>query len=107
MAVETFVVGANGKVSIIKDPNAILDYSFDWTEWLAAASTPPDTIANAQFQLLGTSNATIVSQAFNAQKATAFVSGGLVGENIGLRCRITTAAGRVDDRTVYLKIKER
>ena len=102
---ETFSVSSTGKASIPKDPNAVLDYTFDWTDWLAAASTPADTITAAE--VIVDIGATVQTTVFDTQKVTAWVSGGTPGTTLALRCRVTTAGGRVEDRTVYLKVKER
>lgn len=102
---ETFEL-KNGKPEIPKDPNATLDYTEDWTEWLAAASTPADTIASAQVTTTSLS-VTVDSIANDAQRVTAWCSGGIPGEKAPLTFRITTAGGRIDERTIYLKVKER
>lgn len=109
MAVETFTVSGSGKYTIIKDPNAVLDYTWDWTAWLAAAKTPADTIASATVTLTGSATAVVNSVAFDTTKVTAWIGGGAVGDTIAVRCRITTAnaPARIEDRTVYLKCKER
>ena len=108
MATETFVISASGKASISKDPNATLDYTFDWTDWLASADEPDDTIASVAFAIAGTT-ATIGTVTNNSTTATAWISGGVVGEKAALSCKITTvnAPARVEERTVYIKIKER
>lgn len=31
---DTYVVDSKGRPVIVKDPNAVLDYSWDWTDWL-------------------------------------------------------------------------
>lgn len=85
-----------------KDPNATLDYTFDWTPNLAAIA---DTIVSVIFTT--TAGLTKTSQSHTATTATAFVSGGVVGETEKLSCRITTAGGRTDERTIDLKILER
>lgn len=107
---DSFTISASGKASIVKDPNAVLDYIFDWTEWLDANG---DTIVDKDVAVTGEVGSTIaVDQAVIAgasKKVIAWVSGGTPGETCALRCRITTsnAPARIDDRTVYLKIKER
>ena len=108
MATETFVISASGKASIVKDPNAVLDYTFDWTDWLASADEPDDTIASVVFAIAG-STATVGTVVNNGTTATAWVSGGAVGETAALSCKITTvnAPARVDERTVFIKIRER
>jgi len=45
---DTYVVDSKGRSVIVKDPNAVLDYSWDWTDWLEKAAfdkiVPPPTI---------------------------------------------------------------
>ena len=85
-----------------KDPNATLDYTFDWTAYLMPLA---DTIASVSWVLpVGLTN---VSQSNTSMTATVFVSGGTLGESLQLTCRITTAGGRTDDRSITLKIVER
>lgn len=101
---DTFVIDSTtGKASIVKDPNAVLDYVFDWTSWLDAL---PDTLSSHSAAIESGSGA-INSSTINGKTVVVWVSGGVVGETIALRCRITTAGGRTDDRTVYIKVKER
>lgn len=85
-----------------KDPNATLDYSFDWTAYLLPIT---DTIANVSF--IASAGITVVSQSNTPTVATAFVSGGVMGATETLTCRIVTAGGRTDDRTIDLKIVTR
>lgn len=99
-----FVADASGKQTILHDPNAVLDYTFNWTAWL---NTVVDRIISIDFLVSNSVNAVVVAQYFSDTHATAWVSGGVPGEKITLRCRIYTLEGRVDDRTGYLKVKER
>lgn len=85
-----------------KDPNATLDYKFDWTSYLTPVS---DTIANVTWVLA--TGLTLVSSSNTAMTATAFVSGGTAGQSLLLTCRITTSGGRTDDRSVTLLIVDR
>ena len=85
-----------------KDPNAILDYTFDWTAYLTPIA---DTIASATFVF--DTGLTKVCQSNTTLTATAYMSGGTVGEKLNLTCRIVTAGGRTDDRSVTLLIVER
>jgi hypothetical protein len=98
----TFVIDARGRASIEKDPDALLDYTIDWSAWLPTG----DTLVNAVFSI-NDALASIASSAHDTTRATAWVQGGTVGVRAALRCRITTAEGRIDDRTVYLRIRER
>lgn len=87
-----------------KDPNATLDYLFDWTAWLAEVS---DTIASVDWVL--SSGLTEVSSSHTTTGATIFVSGGTLDETETITCRITTSSTppRIDDRTINLKIVSR
>lgn len=85
-----------------KDPHATLDYLFDWAAYLTPVT---DTIASVTFILTG--GLVEVSKANTATKATVFVSGGTAGTPATITCRITTAGGRIDDRTISLTIVER
>jgi len=85
-----------------KDPNAVLDYTFDWTAYLTPLA---DTITTATWVL--PTGLTKVSQSNTTMTATAFISGGTIGETLTLTCRIITAGGRTDDRSIVLKIVER
>lgn len=113
MSIDTFVIDAkSGKASIIKDPNAILDYTFDWTAWLDMVG---DSIATKDVAVTSgnspASNIAVASSQIVGKTVVVWVSGGAAGETATLRCRITTnlpnPGPRTDDRTVYLKIKER
>lgn len=85
-----------------KDPNATLDYSFDWGPYLTPLG---DTITLVEWVL--STGLTKVSQSNTATTATVFVSGGVLDEVESLTCRITTAGGRIDDRTISLNIVSR
>jgi hypothetical protein len=85
-----------------KDPNAILDYTFDWGPYLTPLG---DTISGVTWVL--STGLTKMSQSNTTTTATAFVSGGTVGETATLTCRIVTNGGRTDDRSISLKIVER
>lgn len=94
-----------------KDPDALLDYTFDWTAYL----TPlVDTIAtvtwvtNAGVTVTGgITVAPTPPVSHTTMTATAFISGGVVGTTETLTCRIVTASGRTDDRSISIKIINR
>jgi hypothetical protein len=85
-----------------KDPNAVLDYTFDWGPYLTPLA---DTIASAVWVL--PASVIKVSQLQTTTTASAFLSGGTLGETETVTCRITTNGGRTDDRSIQLKIVER
>lgn len=87
--------------SIIKDPGATLDYTFDWTDWLALVA---DTIASYSVTVDGV---TKTSDARVGALVTVWVSGGTLGGVGSATCHVTTTGGRTDDRTIYFLIRER
>lgn len=105
MATETFEIAAGNKPTILKDPNAVLDYTLDWSEWLEPLT---DTIASVNVAVSGV---TLDHTTNNGTSVTIWISGGTVGTRGEARVRITTvgtgARPRTDDRTVFFKIKER
>lgn len=85
----------------VKDPDANLDYEVDWTAWL-----PDGDTITASLWIVPT-GVTKTDEANTTATATVWLSGGTVGTNYDVTNRITTAAGRVDDRTIRIKVKQR
>jgi hypothetical protein len=98
-----FQTDANGPW-IEKDPSAVLDYQVNWDvpfdSWLAG-----DTIAGVVWTVAP--GLTQVSQANSTTAATIWLSGGTAGTTYQVACRITTAAGRTDERTFRIAVKQR
>ena len=86
-----------------KDPQAKLDYGFDWTDWLAG-----DTIA-ASTWVSAPAGLTLTSPTFSNTHTTVWIAGGAVGVSYTVTNHITTALSpaREDDRSFRLKVKER
>jgi len=87
----------------IKDPQATLDYTVDWSAWFKAGST--DTIASAVWIL--TPGITKVSQSLSATTATIKVSGGALGKVYTVTCRVTTVAGLTDDYSFEILVADK
>lgn len=86
----------------VKDPDATLDYTFDWSSWLETG----ETIAS-QTVTTGT-GLTEDSVAASDSAITVWVSGGTVGESYEISCEITTdnSPARVDERTITIRIQQ-
>lgn len=95
---------ANGYVkSYVKDPTARLDYTWDWSDWLAAID---DTIDTATVTL--PDGLTAVHEPVTASPfVTQVVEGGDLGSVYRMICHITTEGGLVDQRSIYLTISDR
>lgn len=101
MEVETYFL-LNGRQTILKDPQATLDYSVDLTDWLTLVS---DTIATVTWTQ--SSNLTRTTQSNTTTRAVAWFSGGIVGATEWANCHIVTTAGRIEERTIYFQIRQR
>jgi hypothetical protein len=99
--IDTYTI-VSGKPQIDKDPQATLDYPFDWSRWLAIVG---DSIASVVWTL--DAGIAKTAESFTSQTATVWISGGTVGLKYKVVCRITTTAGRIDERTIVLKVVER
>ena len=86
--------------SIIKDPDAILDYGFDWAAWLGT-----DTIATSAWSVA--TGLTEVSDTNTTTTTTVWVSGGTAGASYLCTNTITTAEGRTDERSLVVMVRER
>lgn len=86
----------------IKDPQAVLDYQWDWSAWLGDGETI------ASHQVIVPTGLTLDSSAATDSAVTAWLSGGeVIGRSYAVSCRITTTAGRTDARSIYINIQER
>ena len=85
----------------LKDPSAVLDYMFDWTEWLATGETITDHTITADTGI------TVDSSTEDDGKVTVWLSGGTAGINYKVACLVTTTAGRTDERTMWIKVADR
>lgn len=86
----------------IKDPQAVLDFPISFAAWLADIS---DTYASHTVTVTGGLVCDSSTQA--AGVVVPILSGGTLGETATFKIRIVTTGGRIDERTFYLKIKER
>ena len=99
MTIDKFILVAD-KPTIVKDPQAILDYYIDFSSWIPAGDTV-DT-----FAATGT-GVTVDSYTVVDGVMQIWVSGGVLGVVGHVIGRLTTVQGRTDERTVYFRIKNR
>jgi len=89
--------------SFLKDPDAVLDYKWDWSDWLASGETiSSHTIAPVTGITKDSSAETDTDTS-----VTAWYSGGTVLIDYEVTCQIVTSDSRTDDRTITLKVRER
>jgi hypothetical protein len=101
--VSAFTTGKDGLPQVNKDPNAALDYTIDWADWLGA-----DVIAASTWTVAspagGLASAT---PSFTNTTAKTWLSGGTAGQVVRVTNRITTSLGRIDDRSFNVRLVER
>lgn len=89
-------------VAPIKDPDSIELHGLDWSAWLGDS----DTIT-AQ-DVFADDAGLSVSQVDEANGVVSYrLAGGVHGMNYIVTCRITTAFGLVDDRSVQYRVRDR
>lgn len=90
---------------MLKDPDAVLDYAIDWgAEYLGA-----DLLAQSDWSATPDEpgGLNIVGSDFDASTTTAKVGGGIAGHLYRLVNRVTLESGRVDDRSITLRVEAR
>jgi hypothetical protein len=85
----------------LHDPDATLDYRFDWSTWLSDDETIVSSTVTVPTGL------TLASQSQEDGIVTGWISGGTLFKSYDVRCRITTSDGRTDDRTMSLIVRDR
>lgn len=85
----------------IKDPDAKLDYGFDWSDWLGTT----ETITTSTWTV--PTGITKISDSKTDTLTTIWLSGGTHGANYSLVNHIKTNANREDDRTHIIKVRNR
>ena len=86
--------------AVDKDPNAVLDYQFDWSAWLLT-----DQISTSTWTV--DTGLTVTTSSHTATKSTVWFSGGTVKRRYKAVNRIVTAGGRTDDRTLVVTMVEK
>lgn len=84
-----------------KDPNAVLDWEVDWSQWLATGETITASTWTVPTGL------TMQSNTFTPTAATVWLSGGTVGNDYVVTNQIATNAGRTDDRSITIQCLDR
>lgn len=87
---------------LVKDPDASLDYGFSFVDYLQTA----ETISAAAWSVKP-AGPELNSPTNDTTTASVNVVGGAAGAVYVLTCRFTTSLGRVDDRSITLRVQER
>jgi hypothetical protein len=84
-----------------KDPNAVLDYRWDWSSWLAASEviSSHSAIVEAGITVDSSSNSTTA--------VTIWLSGGTEGQAYTVTARIVTNQGRTEDSSIRINVRQK
>lgn len=86
-----------------QDPSAKIDYQVDWSAWLDG-----DTIDTSTWSAdAGLTVASSPAPSHTTTVATAWLTGGTVGQRYTVTNRIVTAAGRIDERSFVVMVVDR
>lgn len=91
---------------LLKDPEALLDYAIDWgAEYLGEG----DLIADSNWSVSPDepSGVSISANSFDERFSSVTVAGGLPGRLYRLSNRVVTESGRIDDRSIMLRVEKR
>ena len=96
----------------LKDPNAVLDYKFDWkaetngngdSDWLASGETISSKTVTVPDGITKDSDA----PGDTDTSVTVWLSGGTAGVDYEIACKIATSLSRTDERTIKIQVRER
>jgi len=97
-----------------KDPSAVLDYVFDWaaltnaregaaSDWLASGETISSHTIDADTGITVDSSALTDDDT----SVTVWLSAGSDGTDYSVTCQIVTSAGRTEERSITIKVRQR
>ena len=84
----------------VKDPDEVLDYTFDWSTYLGSDTISSDVV-NVD------SGLTKDSDSNDTSSVTVWLSGGTAGKAYKVASKIVTAGGRTAERTIIITVRER
>lgn len=91
---------------LLKDPNAVLDYAVDWgAEYLAAG----ELLAASEWSVAPDEpgGISVAGSNFDPSISTVKAAGGIAGHLYSLVNRIRTGAGRIDERSILIRVEDR
>lgn len=86
----------------IKDPSSKEDYTVNWTTWLG-----DDTISASAWTVPSGLTQSTPSPSNTATAATIWISGGTHGQEYLLMNQITTAAGRINQQSIKILVRDK
>lgn len=84
-----------------KDPDAVLDWHFDWINWLDQG----EVITTSTFDV--TAGIAVNATENTTSNTTVWLAGGRAGQNYQVTNRIITSAARTDERSIIIRVRDR
>jgi len=104
---EGFIKTANG-LEISKDPEARLQYSFQWNQWLESGDTLASVVYSHNARRNDPAPLTLHNSGIvNSTVTFAEFSGGVADRTYVVECKITTGSGLVDSRQFRINVEKR
>lgn len=85
------------------DPDARLDYTWDWSEWLAPLETVQSSTVTVETGMIVDGSPIIL----DGVKVVAFLQGGTLGQIYRATCHIVTSVGRQDDKSIVINVRQK
>jgi len=85
----------------IKDPADVLDYKFDWSDWLADGETVSTRTVTVETGLAKDSD----SITDTGTSVTVGLSGGTAGNEYDVACLIATSSSRTVKRSITVRVE--
>lgn len=92
-------------MTVTKDPDATLDYVFDWSDWLEDG----ESISTAAVDVDSGITENTGDRQTTSSAVKVWLTGGSVGERYTVSCEITTdnSPARIDERSMTIQVKQR
>lgn len=95
------VLDANGDAFLIQSPGALLDWTLDWSSVLM-----PGEALSSSLWFVDNDVITLSLPSHTPNAATVWITGGVDGGSYRLTNRTSSNAGRTDDRTIAVLIRQ-
>jgi hypothetical protein len=94
-------------LTIVKDTEAQLIYTFDWSQWLADGDTLSETVYTVSARANDPDPLIIETQGVQGDLTYVELSNGQEGKVYTVTCKVTTANELIDRRNFRVKVQAR
>lgn len=94
-------------LTIVKDTEAVLFYTFEWADWLPTGDSIADVLYTVSARANDPDPLIKESQGVTGTQTYVELSNGQEGKVYTVTCKITTAEGLIDRRNFRVKVQAR